>query len=82
MLASACSYLFSSDFHVVGDIWEYSWFNEVSNVAPAFAAALQFGTLTLAWFNVSQNALENLIIDLRALHCVAVEWIADGALTS
>ena len=59
------SHLLAAYLHVVGDVREDGWFDEISLVPEPLSAGLQLRSLRLAALHVSQNPLELLLAHLE-----------------
>ena len=68
------------NLHVLGDVGEDGWLDEVALVALAVAADLDLGACVLAGLDVAHDAVELQLRDLRALEGVLGEWVADDVL--
>ena len=59
------SNLFFGDPHVISNISENGWLDEVASIAVSLATGQQFGSLLLARFDQSENLLKLVFVDLE-----------------
>jgi hypothetical protein len=63
------------DLHVLGDIREDGWLDEVSDITLALATCLDLGTSFLTSVDVAHDTVELKLADLGTLECVLVEGV-------
>jgi hypothetical protein len=65
------------NLHVLGDVGENGWLDEVANIAVALATSLDLGASFLSLVDVGHDAVELELGDLGTLECILLEWISD-----
>jgi len=64
------------DLHVLGDVGEDGWLDEVSDVTLALTTCLDPGTSLLTSVDVAHDAVKLKLADLRTLECIGRERVA------